>query len=134
MDSGCDLLQLLREALAEGEAFDASLREAGWHSTRDVNLRAFLWLVSGSMPHWSDFFIKDGELFRGGELVYRRHPNMPIKVMAYEEIWLPPSQTVVNKLWADVARLASEQPNRFLAALLNNQEVDDAYNVWPPQG
>ena len=132
MDSGRDLFQLLREALAEREALDASLREAGWHSTRDVNLRAFLWLVSGSMPHWADFFIKGGELFRGGELVYQLHPNMPIKVTAYEEIWLPPSQEVVNNLWADVARLASEQPTRFSATLLNNQKVNDAYNVWPP--
>lgn len=132
MGEGHDLLELMREGLAEGERLDRDMVAAGWRLTRDIYLRAFLELAAAGLPDWSRFFIRGGRLFGGGELLHQQHPDMPIWFTAWDDIWLPPALEVTEALWQEVVRLALEHPDRFHAALKSIQEADLAFDTCPP--
>src|SRR4051794_21832245 len=132
MGENHDLLESLRGALAEGEQFDRDMRAAGWTMTRDIHLLAFLEVYASGMPEGSQFTVRGGRLFRGGELVHREHLDMPIKVLPYDEIWLPPVPEITDDLWAKVAQLALEQPDHFRAAVQSIHEADLAFDCCPP--
>lgn len=132
MEERPNLIERLREGLAEGERFDRQMEAAGSTLTRNIHLRALLELFASGMPEGSQFIVRGGRLFGGGDLLHEQHPDLPIKVMAYGDIWLPPSQEITDDLWAEVAQLALVQPERFREAVQSIQEADLAFDTCPP--
>jgi len=132
MDEKPDLIERLREGLADGEKFDRDMMAAGWRLTRDVYLRAFLQLFEAGLPEGSSFFVRGGRLFGGGQLVHHQHPEMSVRVTPWDDIWLPPVPEVVDDLWKEVARLASEHPERVRQAVWGIEQADRAFNTCPP--
>ncbi|HYF86185.1 hypothetical protein [Azospirillum sp.] len=130
MSGDLDLFKVMKEALAEGEEFDRQMMSAGWTMTRDIRLRAFLQLSAERLPEGSRFFIRDGNFFRGGELVHRQH-SMPIVVTKCDNVWLPPIPEIVSDIWDEVAALARAQPQAFQAAVQGILDVDLAFETYP---
>lgn len=131
MSDKLDLIEIVKEALAEGEEFDRQMEAAGWTMTRDIHLLAFLEVFASGLPEGSRFFIRGGLLFKDGELLHWNHPTMPIVVTTWSDIWLPPVHEVVDGLWGEVVEFALKQPDRFRAAVRSVQEVDLAFDTCP---